>query len=134
VENLVARGYSRELDPANNGADVIVFPAKIGLENDYYIYYPGWCSSWGWWGGWGGWGGCWGWYYPGWVGQGSYETGTVILAMMDPEKLETVGDTLRAAMVWTGALSGILAGTSSEQRIRSGINQAFTQSPYLGAQ
>jgi hypothetical protein len=53
---------------------------------------------------------------------------------MDPEKLETVGDTLRAAMVWTGALSGILAGTSSEQRIRSGINQAFTQSPYLGAQ
>jgi hypothetical protein len=133
--NLVALGYTFEADPETNGADVIVFLAKIGLENDYYVYYPGWCSGgWGWWGGWGGWGGCWGWYYPGWVGQGTYETGSVFIAMMDPDKTQMVGDSVRAAMVWTGALSGILASTSSEARIRSGINQAFTQSPYLGAQ
>jgi hypothetical protein len=133
--NLVARGYTLEADPATNGADVIVFLAKIGLENDYYIYYPGWCSGgWGWWGGWGGWGGCWGWYYPGWVGTGTYETGTVIIAMMDPNNTEMVEGEERATMVWTGALSGILAATSGEARIRSGGNQAFTQSPYLGAQ
>ena len=136
VENMTALGYTLEDDPVANGADVIVFLAKIGLENEYYVYYPGWCSGggWGWWGGWGGWGGCWGWYYPGWVGSGSYEVGTVIIAMMDPDKRETVGDSLRAAMVWTGALSGILAGSATETRITSGINQAFTQSPYLGAQ
>jgi hypothetical protein len=134
VENLVARGYTRELDPENNGANVIVFVSMIGLENEYYVYYPGWCSGgWGGWGGWGWWGGCWGWYYPGWVGSGSYETGTVIIAMMDPDKRETVADSVRAAMVWTGALSGILSGTASESRITSGINQAFTQSPYLRA-
>ena len=131
--NLTARGYTRELDPENNGADVIVLVSKIGLQNDYYVYYPGWCSGWGWWPGWGwgGWGGCWGWYYPGWIGTGSYETGTVIMAMMDPDKIRP--DTALAAMVWTGALSGILASSSSEARIRSGVNQAFTQSPYLGA-
>jgi len=134
--NMARRGYTLETDPGTNGADVILFLAKIGLENSYYVYYPGWCSGWGWWGGWGypGWGGgCWGWYYPGWVGSGTYEVGTVIMAMMDPEKLETVGDSVRAAMIWTGALSGILAGGATENRVASGVNQAFTQSPYLRA-
>ena len=33
--------------------------------------------------------------------------------------------------VWTGAINGLLSGAQSGSRINNGIDQAFTQSPYL---
>jgi hypothetical protein len=52
--------------------------------------------------------------------------------MFDPNNLDT-GEQLLPA-VWAGALNGLLSGSSAsdiESRIVRGIDQAFTQSPYL---
>lgn len=77
-----------------------------------------------WWYGW--WYPYYGWCYPVYY---TYDTGTLLIAMLD-------GDATEARTgLWVAALNGLLgdsnAGTQS--RINQGIDQAFSQSPYLGA-
>jgi hypothetical protein len=82
------------------------------------------------------WGGCG--YYPGWpcygyyppVGQVyEYDTGTVVMDMFD----FTTAPLDTTAIVWQAGINGLASSTRSvnEDRIVSGINQAFKQSPYL---
>jgi hypothetical protein len=131
-QNMADLGYTLEADPEDNGADLVMLVGAIGTETTtWYASYP-WWGYWGYWPGWGYWppyGAGWGWYYPPYVGSVTYEQGTVIMTLIDPN--EPVQENL--AMVWEGALRGLLstAGTPTEQRITQGINRAFDQSPYL---
>jgi len=108
----------------------------VGVDNSYYVWYPGW-GYWGWWPGWGYWPGYgpgWGWGYPGYVGRVTYETGTVFVDMIDPNDPAPAVEPPEIPVVWTGALRGILSGgaATAATRIVDGLNQAFDQSPYLG--
>jgi hypothetical protein len=119
--NLEAIGYVKTLDSVN--ADIAVQTSVTSQE--YMVYYG--------WGGYYGWG--WGWpgYYPPVYGY-SYTTGTIIVDMADVLKSN---ETSMAHSVWMAGLQGLAGqttGSTTETRIRNGINQAFNQSPYLGAQ
>lgn len=137
-KNFDALGYER-LDTTDVGSSepdvaVVVTAVKITYY-DYYSYpwYPGW--GWGWyWKGTDYWGyPGYGWGYP-WYGGGyvtSYETGTVLWDMFDPDNVDKENEIINVE--WMGAINGLL-GTSkpdTKDRITRGINQAFEQSPYL---
>jgi len=130
-KNMNARGYVRELYPLQNGADVVVI-ASIGKTDRTWVG-GGW---WGWWGGWPGWGYWpgygpgWGVWYP-WPVMGTFSTGTLYIEMLDPNDHDDVEQQLPGR--WAGALNGLLSSSASTdaQRIASGINQLFDQSPYL---
>ena len=132
--NMAAVGYTRELDPETNGADLIMLVGAIGVERTEYWAYQGWWGYWGWYPGWGypgypGYGPGYGWYYPpGYVGSTTFEQGSVVLTLVDPNG----GDGEAIPVVWGGAIAGLLGYGGEEARITNTINQAFTQSPYLG--
>ena len=133
ADNMASAGYLREMDPENNGADLILLVGAVGTENTQY-WYGGGCYwyCWGWWPGWGyypGYGPGWGWGYPPYVGSTKFEQGTVLLTLIDPEG--DAGEN-KVAVVWAGAARGLLGESSTGARITYGINQMFTQSPYLG--
>ena len=115
--------------------DLVVVLTSVGVENNYYVYNPGW-GYWGWpgWGYWPGYGPGWGWGYPGYWGSGSYQSGTLFIDMLDPNNPPPNGEPPEIPVVWTGALNGVLTGSSAgaATRLTDGINRAFDQSPYLG--
>ncbi len=135
VRNMEALGYERELDPLSFGADAVLLVMMIGLENtSWYVSYP-WWNYWGWYPGWGWWGGYpgWGWGYPGYVGSVTYETGTLIIAWLDPN--EPIEEEMLLPVPWTAVVTGLLGtgSTTTATRITSAIDQAFAQSDqYLG--
>ena len=132
-DNMEALGYDREDDPLNNAADLVLLVAAVGVENTDYWYYGGWGSYWGYYPGWGYPGGYpgYGWYYPPYYGGSvTYEVGTLMLFLVDPEALDAELDAI--GVVWAGAVRGLLTDTPTPTRVVDGIDQAFTQSPYLG--
>ncbi len=83
------------------------------------------------------WGSYWCWYYPYYCGGGWYypyypvttfSTGTLVTTMVDPTTSSTDGS---KRVVWTGAINGLLTGSYDADRVNKGIDQTFTQSPYL---
>jgi hypothetical protein len=71
---------------------------------------------------WGGWYGYPGWCYP--VAY-SYETGTLLIVMLDPDTSQNSD----AQPIWLAGINGLLSGsTPNPSRINSAINQAFEQS------
>ncbi len=116
--NLEAAGYVSVADPAL--ADVLVQTSITRQE--YMVYY--------------GWGGYYGWYWPGYyppVYGYSYSTGTVVVDMAD---VAASAAATQVKSVWFAVLQGLAdvsTTSATETRIRNGINQAFIQSPYLGA-
>ncbi len=121
--------------PPDSTPDVVMLVSTVGLNNEYYVWYPGY-GYWGWWPGWGyyppypgyGWG------YPGYWASGSYQSGTVFMDMIDPNNPPPNVEPPELPVVWTGALNGVLGGSSASAatRLTDGINRAFDQSPYLG--
>lgn len=136
--NFDALGWERldSTDAGGNPPDVAIVVTTIHTRN-YNIY------SWPWYPGWG-WGWYWkdsnywgypgyGWYYP-WPGGAyvtSYDVGSVIWDLFDPDNVDTENEVINVE--WTGGLNGVLGSSvsSTKSRITSGINQAFRQSPYL---
>jgi hypothetical protein len=116
--NMSANGW--ELVEKDANPDVLLAPVAYELTTTYY--YGG--GYWDWW-----YGGWYGWYYP-YPVTTSYSTGSLIVTMLDPKNLSP-DDKMRA--VWGFVVNGLLEGTTAEFNSRSvkGINQAFTQSPYL---
>jgi Domain of unknown function (DUF4136) len=118
--NLEAAGYVRTLDPLL--ADIVV---QTSLTRQEYMVYYGWGGYYGW-----------DWYWPGYyppVYGYSYSTGTIVVDMADVVT-STASD--QVTSVWMAILQGladVTTGSATETRIRNGINQAFIQSPYLGA-
>ncbi len=133
---IEAMGYVEEPNPNTNQPDVILLIGAIATENDAYFAW-GW---WPWWGWGGGWGGCcygpgWGWGYPGGgVGSVTYEVGTLMIGMFDPDRPSNPDTEVDLAPVlWLAAINGILSGSSTglTARITNLIGQAYDQSPYL---
>jgi hypothetical protein len=139
-DNMAARGYTREMDPENNAPDAIVL-VSVTSSNIYAVasYYPYW-DYWGWYPGWGyypgygpGWGISYPWYpYP--TAVYSYSTGSVLIDMVDADSQDDAEQLVSS--IWLGGMNGVLNDTqeSLEARIESGIDQCFSQSPYLQAQ
>ncbi|MDZ7624387.1 MAG: DUF4136 domain-containing protein [Ignavibacteriaceae bacterium] len=113
-DELEGYGFTEET-PAN--ADVIVF-AVISTST----WVSGGCYS-GWYS----------WYYPyyGWCYPVyyTYDTGTLLIAMIEKDTTEEKDG------LWVAAMNGLLGDNNSGTltRINQGIEQAFSQSPYLGA-
>jgi hypothetical protein len=117
-QNMTNNGWTKVEKDAN--PDVLLAPVAYELTTTYY--YGG--GYWDWW-----YGGWYGWYYP-YPVTTSYSTGSLITTMLDPKDLSPDGK-MRA--VWGFIINGLLEGTSAQftERYSKGINQAFTQSPYL---
>ncbi|MGD8726657.1 MAG: DUF4136 domain-containing protein [Gemmatimonadales bacterium] len=125
--NLLALGWEEvDWDDAEAGAavDVAVLNLASATENTQWwaSYPPGGCWWYPCWG--------WGWYWPPTIGVTSYDAGTYFMVMAD---VDGVAESDTTAAVWGGAVNGVLSssGASNFQRLLNGIDQAFTQSPYL---
>jgi hypothetical protein len=139
-ENMTALGYTREMDVANNGADLIVL-AQVNVSNNYsaYTYYPydpywGFYPGWSYWGGYPGYGGYYPWYggYPPTTVVSNTQTGSVIIEIIDPNVEGPSDDGPTLTVRWGAVLNG-LTGAGEEGRVSRAIDQAFDQSPYLGS-
>ncbi len=133
-ENLLSYGWTELENPdSNNVPDVFVTTAitTIKVSGTYYyydpIYYPGY-PYYPWYPG----------YYPGypWYPGGypsyyEYTTGTIFLDMIDIARSPINGD--QGYVVWNAAINGLVSSSSSNNlaRVKSEIDQAFKQSPYL---
>jgi hypothetical protein len=108
---------------ASNPEDAEVALAPVAYESTTYSYWGG-GGYWDWW-----YGGWYGWYYP-YPVVTSYSTGSLIVTMVDPN--DTSADD-KARVTWSFIINGLLEGTTAEfnARYTKGIDQAFTQSPYL---
>jgi hypothetical protein len=117
--NMAALGWTKV--DVNAGPDVQILPAAWttttlvgGYWGGYYCWwYPYYCGG--------------GWYYP-YYPVSSYSTGTLVMTMVDPN-LSSTDDSKR--VIWSSAINGLLSGTYEINRVKKGIDQAFTQSPYL---
>ena len=134
AKNMAQIGYRRELNPEQNGADVVVLVSAARQQN--WVAWTSWgWGGWGFWPGWGYWPGYgpgWGIGYP-WVSVGSYETGSVFITMVDPNNPITGVEEIPA--VWSAAMNGLLGSTAANQAfVAQVVDQAFRQSPYLAPQ
>lgn len=72
-------------------------------------------------------------YWPGWGGGASYysyTSGTVTIDMFNLTNFDAAADEI--PVDWNVVVNGLVSNSSSNMsRIERGINQAFTQSPYL---
>jgi hypothetical protein len=127
-DNMTRLNYVR-VDTTNADApDFVILVGVTTTENYARVWYPGW----GYWGGWGWWGGYPGWGYPGGSVTYNFTTGTIFLTMLEPEKINPDDETYGS--VWLARMNGVLSSSvNSNSRIRQRINDAFNQSPYLGA-
>ncbi len=116
--NMANNGWTLVKKDAN--PDLLLAPVAYELTTTYY--YGG--GYWDWW-----YGGWYGWYYP-YPVTTSYSTGSLIVTMLDPKNLSP-DEKMRA--VWGFIINGLLEGSNTEftARYSKGIDQAFTQSPYL---
>ena len=114
-QNLQQLGYTEEANPAQ--ADVLV--VALGANTTWVSGSCYW--SWGYW-----------YPYPGYCYPVaySYTTGTIVMVMADP-KMTTQSDAL-----WFASINGLVSESGVgdiSSRINKNIDQAFDQSPYLGA-
>ena len=147
-QNMQAYGYTRvyytdtttEPDLMMAVSAITVTTVSVGW---WYPYYPGWGWGWGW-----GWykkapkgtdywyGGYPGYYPPGWGWGGvpyysSYTTGTLLMEMTNPNDHRVIDNDTVIPLYWAGGINGVLSSGSNSSRITGGIDQAYTQSPYL---
>ena len=120
-------GFTRELDPAANKPDVWLSVGAV--ESEVWVYW----YSWGYWGGYPGWGG----YYPPYAGATSFQQGTVIWQLHDLRGIDDpTNPDSKPPLNWIASINGALQSNTSTTAsdLRSGIQQGFTQSPYIAAQ
>jgi hypothetical protein len=130
IDNMTRMGWTRVYDST---ANVVI---ALGVTTTTtYVYGSGWYDYYGWYGGWYYWDNNnyyydYSWYYPYYPTTSySYTTGTVMMSMIAPALKNTTNKTL--PVEWIGIINGVANASSTSSRITSGINQAFTQSPYL---
>ena len=127
-QNLLALGWD-ELDGGDieggQVPDVAVGNLIMATENtQWWITYPPGCWDPYW---------CWGWYWPPVVGSTSYRAGSYFVVIASTEGIGTPGQEDDLAVVWSGAMNGVLSSSAGSNftRLQSGIDQMFAQSPYL---
>ena len=126
--NLEALGYVRlDEEQTTEESDVVVLVSAVRTSTTT-IWWP----IWGWWPGWGYWPPVWG---PGWGWGGpiatTTTTGSLIVRMVDPNSPDDDEDEI--PLVWSGVINGLLQGSNASivSRANTGVDQMFTQSPYL---
>jgi len=118
ANNMADLGWQRV--DVEDSPDLLLLPAAWETTTIYY-----WYDYWyGWW---------YGGYYPYWpyyppVSYSSYSTGTLLMALIDPDITGTNGNPVSQ---WAGAINGLLTGTYDANRVNKAINKAFAISPYL---
>ncbi len=130
--SLADIGYLEQLDPATTPPDVVVLlSATLSEQVQAHTAYL-WWDSWGWYEGWGCCGPDWGFAYPAYVPPVQYLPGTLLIEMVDLRSADQ--DARQLPVIWSAAINGTMRGPAAglASRIRSGITQAFAQSPYLG--
>jgi len=129
--NLVAMGWREITDVASERPDVVVL-AFVLEQTNTGVAYTDWWGGWSYWPGWPvGYGPEWAWGYPGNVTTFTYESGTLAMVMLDLRNGDQSAK--RVPILWAGAVNGVLAIASVDDAL-AGIDQAFTQSPYLERQ
>lgn len=154
VNSLKSLGYQEVTDDEN--PDFMINPTLTLVNQSGVIYNPYW-----WWGYPGYWGWYGDWYYkstnyyypPYWAwypsygaSYYSYKTGSLIMEMADGDSVRAYRDWVEAQngevnpnetpqilFNWTAQVEGLVSSTaqSNDSRLENGINEAFTQSPYL---
>ena len=108
-----------ELNPDQADVNVLPFVAKTTwVGSGCYPYY------WDYW-----YGGYPGWCYPAYY---TFTTGSIIIAMVESNPPPNTKPNVQ----WAAGITGVLDGSTKSQiltRVKNTINQAFSQSPYLGA-
>jgi hypothetical protein len=137
--HLISLGYREETLDTPDRADVVLLISAMSSTNSGVFFDPaGWWGYWGWWPGWGVypgapvWGPGWGMGFPvGFPISINYTTGTLFIAMIDPENTDAEEGTI--AVTWLAAINALMPGIDQDmgQRIADRIDQAFEQSPYL---
>ena len=130
-ENLRSLGYSELENPSlENLPDIFVTVQVTATEWTGYVSYP-WYGWWGWYPWYPpGWGPGWGPVYPCCTTTYSYTTGTILVDMYDVSESENEN----LIIPWNAAINGVAAGGQGTTRIKTRLDQAFNQSPYLKVQ
>lgn len=125
-QNMTDFGWSRV--SKNSNPDVILL-VSVSTTTNLYYYYDWWYWSWWYPGFYPGWG----WYYPGYYPAyvTGYRSGSVFIQMVDAKAI--AGGEETAPVQWSVILNGLAEGGTSSiiARVQTGIDKAFTQSPYL---
>src|SRR4051812_21503465 len=128
--HLRAMGWVEIADARESRPDVVVLLAA-STQIQTGLAYGDWYSSWGYLPYWGtSVDPSWAWGYPGGAVPYSYQSGTLLVAMLDvgaPRDLTTK----TIPLLWAAGLDGLVGDGSTMTRIRAGLDQAFAQSPYL---
>jgi hypothetical protein len=119
-----------ELAANLEGADVVVLAGVTSTDWEVWISYP--WYDWGYWGDYSGYS----YYYPpchGCGGSYTFTTGSLLVIMEDRNDADPDEETI--PVIWAAGMNGLLEGSTSSirSRIADGIEQAFAQSSYLGA-
>jgi len=115
--NLDQAGFTQIIDPDTTNPATTPHVLVIAFANQSTWVSGGCYSSW------------YSWYYPyyGWCYPVyyTYDIGSLVIVMIDPTESRNA--------LWVAALNGILEDTNAgiAARVTDGIDQAFTQSPYL---
>ncbi len=114
MQNMQEAGYTKVENPDDADVFVVAMATKTTwVSGGCYPWY------WDWWWGYPGW--CMPYYY-------SYSTASVFINMFDAKRDNSEE---KQPPMWFAALNGVADGTNAQSRIENGINQAFSQSPYL---
>lgn len=114
-QNMADLGWTK-IDDVEQ-ADLAFFPA-VWTNTTIYYWYDYWCWYNPYYCGWG-----WGWWGPSFTTQ---TTGTLAMTLITDDS-----NYLEPTRIWTAAVNGLLSGSIDMNRVNKGIDQAFTQSPYL---
>ncbi|MBQ8502450.1 MAG: DUF4136 domain-containing protein [Bacteroides sp.] len=128
--NMENHGYMRTFlrDEADLGMQVSYVKSTYYFTDfgqpTWWWGYPGYWDV-PYWGNWGG-----GWYYP-YAVTYSYSTGSFLTELANLEAPQ--GNDQKLPVLWTAYMSGLLSGSTkvNVQLAIQGVDQAFTQSPYL---
>ena len=119
AQNMTKYGYTRLHVDSVFSADVVVVAQRLLTNNTAYVWNP--------------WYPCYycGWYPPSYSSY-NYQTGTLYVTMIDVAESDTAHSGL-TKYVWDAGINGLLNGSTSniQRRTTEGVDQMFTQSPYL---
>jgi hypothetical protein len=129
-ESLILRGWKDVTDIRAEKPDVVVLTAVIEQGNAG-VAYGDWWAAWGFWPGWAGaYGADWVWSTPDGAVVFTYETGTLLITMLDRNHDDRTNK--RVPVLWAAGVNAVLATSPINIDLAiAGVDQAFAQSPYL---
>lgn len=123
------RGYTRSTEKrdADLGIQVTYLENTVNMVGFTGGYWDGWWDPYYWGPYWGG-----GWYYPFPITY-QYNTGNIVLEMVDLRTADNEANASRLPIVWLASSEGMIAGNTRVDMmlVQRAIAQSFNQSPYI---